>query len=75
VAALESRRIRAVADVTDPEPLPEGHPLWTAPNLFITPHVAASSAMFLPRAIDFAAGQIARYMLGEPLLNVVTGHY
>lgn len=75
LAALESRRIRAVLDVTDPEPLPEGHPLWTAPNLFITPHIAASSAMFLPRAIDFVAGQIARYMRGEPLLNVVTGHY
>jgi phosphoglycerate dehydrogenase-like enzyme len=75
LTALESRRIRAVADVTDPEPLPEGHPLWSAPNLFITPHVAASSGMFLPRAIDFAAGQIARYMRGEPLLNVVKGHY
>jgi phosphoglycerate dehydrogenase-like enzyme len=75
LAALESRRIRAVADVTDPEPLPEGHPLWSAPNLFITPHVAASSAMFLPRAIDFAAGQIARYLKREPLLNIVTGHY
>lgn len=75
LAALESRRIRAVVDVTDPEPLPQGHPLWTAPNLFITPHVAASSNMFLPRAIDFAAGQIARYLKGEPLLNIVTGHY
>ena len=75
LAALESRRIRAVVDVTDPEPLPQGHPLWTAPNLFITPHVAASSSMFLPRAIDFAAGQIARYLKGEPLLNIVTGHY
>jgi phosphoglycerate dehydrogenase-like enzyme len=75
VAALESRRIRAVVDVTDPEPLPEGHPLWDAPNLLITPHVAASSNMFLPRAIDFAAGQISRYLKGEPLMNVVTGHY
>jgi len=75
LAALESRRIRAVVDVTDPEPLPQGHPLWTAPNLFITPHVAASSNMFLPRAIDFAAGQIARYIKGEPLVNIVTGHY
>jgi len=75
LAALQSRRIRAVADVTDPEPLPEGHPLWSAPNLFITPHVAASSDWFLPRAIDFAAGQIARYLKGEPLLNIVKGHY
>ena len=75
LAALERRRIRAVVDVTDPEPLPARHPLWSAPNLFITPHVAASSAMFLPRAIEFAAGQISRYLQGEPLLNVVTGHY
>lgn len=75
LAALEGHRIRAVVDVTDPEPLPPGHPLWTAPNLFITPHVAASSNMFLPRAMDFAAGQIARYLKGEPLLNIVTGHY
>jgi phosphoglycerate dehydrogenase-like enzyme len=75
LAALESRRIRAVVDVTDPEPLPEGHPLWNAPNLFITPHVAASSNMFLPRAIEFSAGQVARYLRAEPLLNIVTGHY
>ncbi len=75
LAALKSGHIRAVADVTDPEPLPDGHPLWKAPNLFITPHVAASSDKFLPRAIDFAAGQLNRYLKGEPLKNVVTGHY
>jgi len=75
IAALESRRIRAVVDVTDPEPLPQDHPLWSAPNLFITPHVAASSDQFLPRAIDFVSGQIARYINGEPLLNIVTGDY
>jgi phosphoglycerate dehydrogenase-like enzyme len=75
LAALESRRIRAVVDVTDPEPLPEGHPLWNAPNLFITPHVAASSNMFLPRAIEFSARQVARYLKAEPLLNIVTGYY
>jgi phosphoglycerate dehydrogenase-like enzyme len=75
LAALESGRIRAVVDVTDPEPLPEGHPLWKAPNLFITPHVAATTPMFLPRAIEFVAGQLDRYLKGEPLKNVVTGHY
>jgi phosphoglycerate dehydrogenase-like enzyme len=75
LAALERGRVRAVVDVTDPEPLPDGHPLWKAPNLFITPHVAASSTMFLPRAIEFVAGQLDRYLKGEPLLNVVTGHY
>ncbi len=75
LAALEVGRIRAVLDVTDPEPLPEEHPLWKAPNLFITPHVAASSPMFLPRAIEFTAEQIGRYVKGEPLKNVVVGGY
>ncbi|HEX3473056.1 MAG TPA: 2-hydroxyacid dehydrogenase [Silvibacterium sp.] len=75
LAALESGRIRAVLDVTDPEPLPEEHPLWKAPNLFITPHVAASSPMFLPRAMQFVAEQVGRYVKGEPLRNVVAGSY
>jgi phosphoglycerate dehydrogenase-like enzyme len=73
--ALQRGSIRAAIDVTDPEPLPPDHPLWSAPNLFITPHVAASSPMFIPRAITFAAEQVARYIKGEPLENVVTGSY
>ena len=44
VEALNSGRIRAAIDVTDPEPLPEGHPLWSCPNLLITPHVARVDA-------------------------------
>jgi len=75
LAALEAGRIRAVVDVTDPEPLPDVHPMWKAPNLFITPHVAASSPMFLPRAMKFAAEQVARYVKGELLKNVVEGSY
>lgn len=75
IGALHSGRIRAAIDVTDPEPLPEGHPLWTASNLLITPHVAGSSPLFLTRALRFAAGQAARYLAGEPLLNVVRGDY
>jgi phosphoglycerate dehydrogenase-like enzyme len=73
--ALENGGLRAAIDVTDPEPLPEDHPLWSAPNLVITPHVAASSPMFIPRAIAFAAEQVARYVKGESLQNVVTGSY
>ena len=65
----------AAIDVTDPEPLPDGHPLWTAPNLLITPHVAASTPMFMVRAMQFAGSQINRYLRGEPLENVVTGEY
>ncbi len=75
LTALNAQKIRAALDVTDPEPLPPDHPLWSAPNVFITPHVAASSPMLIPRAIGFAAQQVARYIKGEPLQNIVTGNY
>jgi phosphoglycerate dehydrogenase-like enzyme len=71
VAALQAGRIRAALDVTEPEPLPEGHPLWSCPNLLITPHVAASTPQFSPRALRTAADELRRYMKGEPLKNVV----
>ena len=71
VEALKSGRIRAALDVTDPEPLPEGHPLWSCPNLLITPHVGASTPQFSPRALRIAAEELKRYMNGEPLQNVV----
>jgi phosphoglycerate dehydrogenase-like enzyme len=75
LAALQAGRIRAAIDVTDPEPLPEGHPLWSAPNLLITPHVAGSTPMFMVRAMEFAAAQIGRYLRGETMENVVRGEY
>jgi phosphoglycerate dehydrogenase-like enzyme len=71
VEALNSGRIRAALDVTDPEPLPEGHPLWSCPNLLLTPHLAGSSPQFAPRALKTAADELRRYMKGEPLRNVV----
>jgi phosphoglycerate dehydrogenase-like enzyme len=71
VAALHSGRIRAALDVTDPEPLPEGHPLWSCPNLLITPHIGGSSREFTPRALRTAAGELRRYMKGETLQNLV----
>ncbi|MGA3130646.1 MAG: 2-hydroxyacid dehydrogenase [Terracidiphilus sp.] len=71
VEALNAGRIRAAVDVTDPEPLPEGHPLWSCPNLLITPHVAGSTPQFAPRALRTAADELRRYMKGEPLKNVV----
>ena len=71
VATLQSGKIRAAIDVTDPEPLPEGHPLWSCPNLMITPHIGGSSPEFTPRALRVAADEIRRYMKGEPLQNVV----
>lgn len=71
--ALESRRIRAALDVTDPEPLPDGHPLWHAPNILITPHIAGSTARWTSRGYRFAGEQIRRYVAGEPLLGVLAG--
>jgi len=71
VAALNSGRIRAALDVTDPEPLPEGHPLWSCPNLLITPHLAGSSPQFAPRALKTAADELRRYIDGKPLCTVV----
>jgi phosphoglycerate dehydrogenase-like enzyme len=73
--ALNENRIRAALDVTDPEPLPAGHPLWKAPNLLLTPHVAGDSTKFMRRAFKLVSEQAERYAQGEPLLNVVTGEY
>ncbi len=71
VEALQSGRIRAAIDVTDPEPLPDNHPLWSCPNIMITPHVGGSSPQFTPRALRTAAAELRRYINGEPLQNVV----
>jgi phosphoglycerate dehydrogenase-like enzyme len=71
VDALNSGRIRAALDVTEPEPLPEGHPLWRCPNLLITPHIGGSTPQFAPRSLRVAADELRRYMNGEPLKNVV----
>ncbi|MFF1913859.1 2-hydroxyacid dehydrogenase [Streptomyces sp. NPDC058239] len=68
---LESGRLRAALDVTDPEPLPSGHPLWHAPNVLITPHVGGSTSAFRPRAKRLVAGQLSRFAAGEPVQNVV----
>jgi phosphoglycerate dehydrogenase-like enzyme len=71
VEALNSGRIRAALDVSDPEPLPEGHPLWKCPNLLLTPHIGGSTPQFAPRALRTVADELRRYMKGEPLQNVV----
>ena len=71
VEALNLGRIRAAIDVTDPEPLPEAHPLWKCPNLYITPHIGGSSPRFMQRALKVVAEELERYMKGEPLQNVV----
>jgi phosphoglycerate dehydrogenase-like enzyme len=72
LAEVQSGRLRVVLDVTDPEPLPKGHPLWSAPGtLCISPHVAGNSALASERAAVLAGEQLARWCAGEELLNVV----
>ncbi len=66
-------RIRAALDVTDPEPLPEGHPLWGLPGVLIAPHVGGASSAMRPRVAKLVRAQIERLAAGEPPLNVVLG--
>jgi phosphoglycerate dehydrogenase-like enzyme len=75
VAALHSGQVHAALDVTDPEPLPAGHPLWLAPNVLITPHVGGATPAMWPRAYRLVREQLARFAEGEPLANVMTGEY
>jgi phosphoglycerate dehydrogenase-like enzyme len=75
VAELATGRLRAALDVTEPEPPPADHPIWTVPNLLLTPHVAASVDGYESRAYAVAAAEIARFAAGEPLQNVVQGDY
>jgi phosphoglycerate dehydrogenase-like enzyme len=65
-------RIRAALDVTDPEPLPAGHPLWTLPGVLVSPHVGGNTSAFLPRARQLVAEQLRRFAAGEPLASVVS---
>lgn len=73
VRALTEGRISAALDVTDPEPLPAGHPLWSAPNLIISPHVGGDSSAFEPRMRVLLNEQLRRLAAGESLLNQVAG--
>lgn len=73
LAHVSSGRIRAALDVTDPEPLPPDHPLWTTPGVLISPHVGGNSSAFLPRARALVSDQLARWSSGRDLLSVVSG--
>ncbi len=75
VAELSTGRIGAAMDVTDPEPLPDGHPLWSMPNVLITPHVGSAVSALLDRAYRLVHGQLERYVTGEPVINEVIGGY
>ncbi len=73
LAALSEGRIGgAVLDVTAPEPLPSDSPLWDLPNVTITPHDSGDSRFAFERTGDFWLKNLARYVRGEPLVNVAT---
>ncbi len=71
LAEVSSGRLRAALDVTEPEPLPAGHPLWSAPGVLISPHVGGNTTAFDPRARRLVLAQLQRFAAGEPLANVV----
>ncbi|GAA3989495.1 2-hydroxyacid dehydrogenase [Streptomyces marokkonensis] len=71
LAELESGRLTAALDVTDPEPLPPGHPLWQAPGVLVSPHVGGPTSAFLPRAKRLLVDQLSRFVNQEPLRNVI----
>ena len=71
VAELQSGRLRAALDVTDPEPLPVGHPLWDAPGVIISPHTGGFSSAFLPRAQKLVSEQVTRWLSGKAMINEV----
>ncbi len=78
VEALESGRLGGAGlDVTDPEPLPDGHPLWTAPNCIVTPHVADTDEMTVPLYAERIARNV-RAFLGdgrfEGRIDLVAGY-
>lgn len=73
--AVLDGKVRAALDVTAPEPLPDGHPLWSAPGVLITPHIAGSVRKLFDRAWQLIADQVRRYSTGAPLRNVVVDGY
>jgi phosphoglycerate dehydrogenase-like enzyme len=72
VWALQEGEIGGAAlDVTNPEPLPEGHPLWAMPNCIITPHIGNTPAMAVPLLSARIAENVRRYVNGEPLVGCI----
>lgn len=73
VDEVRAGRLRVALDVTDPEPLPEDHPLWALPGALIVPHVGGASSAMTPRIARLIRRQVERLAAGEPPLNVVIG--
>ena len=64
----------AALDVTDPEPLPEGHPLWSLPNCIITPHVGNTPEMAVPLLGERIRENVSRWVSGRPLIGLIDPH-
>ena len=75
VGELLAGRLTAALDVTDPEPPPPGHALWSVPGLLLSPHVGGNTSAFLPRALRLVRAQLDRFAAGQPLANVMRGAY
>lgn len=75
IESLDRGKVRAALDVTDPEPLPDDHPLWDAPGVLISPHVGGASSAMWPRAHRLVRDQLHRYAAGERLWNIMSGDY
>jgi phosphoglycerate dehydrogenase-like enzyme len=75
LAELSAERLHAFLDVTDPEPLPEDHPLWDAPNLLLTPHIGGGTRGWQRRAYGLVREQLLRFRAGEELANRVEHGY
>ncbi|MDQ0676007.1 phosphoglycerate dehydrogenase-like enzyme [Pseudarthrobacter siccitolerans] len=73
LAEASQGRLRAALDVTDPEPLPADHPLWTTPGVLITPHVGGASSAMFPRMVRLVKKQIGLLLEGKEPVNVVLG--
>lgn len=73
VAEVASGRLRAALDVTDPEPLPRDHALWSLPGALVVPHVGGATSAMRPRIAKLVSAQIERLRAGQGPLNVVLG--
>ena len=71
VTEVRRGRLQAALDVTDPEPLPPDHPLWSLPGVLISPHVGGTSSAFLPRAQRLVEDVVRRWRAGESLDNEI----
>ncbi|RFU26575.1 hypothetical protein B7463_g9766, partial [Scytalidium lignicola] len=73
IAALEGNIIRGAAiDVMEPEPLPDGHALWTTKNLIVTPHISYESTSYVDRVMEIVQLNLYKLSKGQPLLNEIS---